>query len=468
MTFASIQFVFYFLPLFLLLYYCGRSMQWRNGIFVVFSLVFYSVGYTPHLILLLASIAVNYRFALMMDRRTGQARQKILCFGVVFNLALLAVFKYTGFFLENIDALLMPFGARIPIPQISLPLGISFYSFHAISYLADIYKGRVRANRNISEFTLYMTMFPQLVAGPIVRYSTVARQLRQRRTTYGRFSAGARIFVLGLAWKVLIADEVSRIVDVVFDGTTAPALTEAWLALYAYAMQIYFDFGGYSAMAVGLGVMVGFTLPRNFRVPYAALSVTDFWRRWHMSLSSWLRDYVYIPLGGSRLGPQRTSLNLWTVFLLCGLWHGASWNFVVWGIHHGTFLVLERAGLRRLLATVPRMCSHLYTLLVVFLGWVWFRTETFAGALDMFRGLIGLNGFGGVTLAMRLAVQPLSVAALVVGGALALWTWPRLRWPDRFKPVAALADYVMVAGLMVLSILWIGGGLPTPFLYYRF
>jgi len=261
---------------------------------------------------------------------------------------------------------------------------------------------------------------------------------------------------------------VARLVDAVFDGTTNPTLIESWLGLYAYAIQIYFDFGGYSAMAVGLGVMVGFTLPRNFRIPYAALSITDFWRRWHMSLSSWLRDYVYITLGGNRLGPGRTYANLWAVFLLCGLWHGASWNFVIWGAHHGAFLVLERAGLRRILDRLPRVMAHLYTLLVVFLGWVWFRAETFEGATDMFAGLFGFNGIGGPSVALGFGLYPLSITALVVGGLIGLWKWPRIRLSPALKPVAAVADYVMVATVLVLSIIWIGGGLPAPFLYYRF
>ena len=468
MTFASIQFLFYFLPLFLLLYFTAKTIKVRNFIFVVFSLVFYSGGYTPHLFLLLFSIFVNYRVALLLDGRQGAARSKILAYGVAFNVLLLAGFKYTGFILQNLDVLLEPFDVVIPVPHIGLPLGISFYSFHAISYIADIYKGRVRANRDPLQFILYMTMFPQLVAGPIVRYSTVARQLGARRTTWGRFSAGARIFAIGLAWKVLIADEVAPLVMSIFDGTTNPTLLEAWLGVYAYAIQIYFDFGGYSAMAVGLGVMVGFTLPRNFRIPYAALSLTDFWRRWHMSLSSWLRDYVYIPLGGNRLGEARTYANLWSVFLLCGLWHGASWNFVIWGAHHGAFLVIERAGLKRWLDRAPRAVAHLYTVVVVLLGWVWFRAETFDGALDLFAGLFGLNGIGGLSFPLAFGLYPLSVAALVAGGLIGFWKWPRLRLSTRWRPVAAAGDYVMVAAILVLSIIWIGGGPAAPFLYYRF
>ncbi|OYW58769.1 MAG: acyltransferase [Azorhizobium sp. 32-67-21] len=468
MTFASIEFLFYFLPLFILLYFTAKTIRLRNFIFVVFSLIFYSGGYTPHLFLLLFSIFVNYRVALLLDDKQGPERRKVLVYGVAFNVLLLAGFKYTGFILQNLDILLEPFDVVIPVPSIGLPLGISFYSFHAISYIADIYKGRVRANRDPLQFILYMTMFPQLVAGPIVRYSTVARQLGARRTTWGRFSAGARIFAIGLAWKVLIADEVAPLVMSIFDGTTSPTLLEAWLGVYAYAIQIYFDFGGYSAMAVGLGVMVGFTLPRNFRIPYAALSLTDFWRRWHMSLSSWLRDYVYIPLGGNRLGEARTYANLWSVFLLCGLWHGASWNFVIWGAHHGAFLVIERAGLKRWLDRAPRAVAHLYTVVVVLLGWVWFRAETFDGALDLFAGLFGLNGIGGLSFPLAFGLYPLSVAALVAGGLIGFWKWPRLRLSARWRPVVAAGDYVMVAAVLLLSIIWIGGGPAAPFLYYRF
>ncbi|MEW6121132.1 MAG: MBOAT family O-acyltransferase [Pseudomonadota bacterium] len=468
MTFASIEFLFYFFPLFLLLYFSVRTIKLKNIIFVIFSLVFYAGGYTPHLFLLLFSIFVNYKVALALDAREGEGRKRLLVYGVAFNVVLLGFFKYTGFFLENLDALLEPFEVVIPIPRIGLPLGISFYSFHAISYIADIYKGRVRANRDPLQFVLYMTMFPQLVAGPIVRYSTVARQLGDRRTTWGRFSAGARLFAIGLAWKVLIADEVSPLVMSIFDGTSHPTMLEAWLGVYAYAIQIYFDFGGYSAMAVGLGVMVGFTLPRNFRIPYAALSITDFWRRWHMSLSSWLRDYVYITLGGNRRGPTRTYLNLWAVFLLCGLWHGASWNFVIWGAHHGAFLVIERMGLRRWLDRGPKALAHLYTVVVVLLGWVWFRAETFDGAIGMFGGLFGFNGVGGMSFPIAFGLYPLSVAALVAGGLIGFWKWPRIKVALGWRPAVAVLDYAMIAAIMVLCVIWIGGGPAAPFLYYRF
>lgn len=468
MTFASIEFLFYFFPLFLVCYFSAKTIQTRNYIFLGFSLVFYAVGYTPHILILLFSVAVNFFLARAIDGGDGAARQHVLALGVTFNLLLLGVFKYTGFLLENLNAVLEPTGLALPAPQIALPLGISFYSFHAISYLADIYKRKVRANTDPAQFGLYMCMFPQLVAGPIVRYSTVARQLAGRRVTWGRFSAGARLFAIGLAWKVLIADEVSRLVVGVFDATTNPTFVEAWLGLYAYTVQIYFDFAGYSTMAVGLGVMVGFALPRNFRLPYTARSITDFWRRWHMSLSAFLRDYLYIPLGGNRRGALRTYVNLSVVFLLCGLWHGASWNFVIWGAHHGAFLILERAVLGRWLKRLPRAVSHLYAVVVVMLGWVWFRAETLPGALDLFAGLFGAHGLHRPSMALGFGLNSLSVLALVLGGLIGFFRWRRWKLLSGEGAAAAVADFALVGALLLLSVAWVGGTVPTPFLYYRF
>jgi D-alanyl-lipoteichoic acid acyltransferase DltB (MBOAT superfamily) len=281
------------------------------------------------------------------------------------------------------------------------------------------------------------------------------------------------IFIIGLAWKVLIADQIARIPDGVFDYAPAPGFVEAWLALYAYAMQIYFDFGGYSAMAVGLGVMTGFALPRNFRVPYASLSVTNFWRRWHMSLSAWLRDYVYIPLGGNRVSPARTYVNLWITFLLCGLWHGASWTFVIWGAHHGLLLVIERAGLHRLLSRLPHPIAHFYTLLVVFLGWVWFRASDFDRAAIMFKGLAGLNGSSDLSVQTHIALTPIACAALVAAGLLGLWRWrlPRMRQSAARllgETGLAVCDSAWLLALFAVCAIVAGASTYSPFLYYRF
>jgi D-alanyl-lipoteichoic acid acyltransferase DltB (MBOAT superfamily) len=473
MTFASKIFLFCFLPLFLTCYFGARRTSTRNVVFIAFSLLFYSAAKPLYLLILLASITANFRLAIAMDSAEDRRRHRLLAAGVTGNLLLLGVFKYTGFLVENLDALLCLAGISIAVPKLPLPLGISFYTFHAISYIADVGRRRVPANRQFSEFMLYMSMFPQLVSGPIVRYATVARQLRERRHTLGRFSAGMRIFVIGLAWKVLLADQIARVADSVFDQAPAPGLAESWLGLYAYAMQIYFDFGGYSAMAVGLGVMAGFTLPRNFRVPYASLSITEFWRRWHMSLSAWLRDYLYIPLGGNRISPARTYINLCIVFLLCGLWHGASWTFVVWGIHHGLFLVLERAGLGRVLARLPRPAAHLYTVLAVFLGWVWFRASSFGRAATLFAGLAGFNGVGDLSVQLHIALTPVAATALVIAGVLGLWKWhlPRLRHAAMRlfgETGIAVSDNAWVLALLAVCVIDVGASAYSPFLYYRF
>ena len=432
--------------------------------------MFYSAGKTIFLPILLASIVANFRLGISIDDAEGRRRYRLLAYGAACNLLVLGIFKYTGFAIENLNALLGFADIALPVPQIGLPLGISFYTFHAISYIADVAKRRAAASRRFDEFTLYMSMFPQLLAGPIVRYSTIARQLHDRRHTIGRFSAGMRIFIIGLAWKVLIADQIAPVPNGVFDYAPAPGLLEAWLALYAYAMQVYFDFGGYSAMAVGLGVMTGFALPRNFRVPYASLSITDFWRRWHMSLSAWLRDYVYIPLGGNRVSPARTYVNLWSVFLLCGLWHGASWTFVIWGAYHGLFLVLERAGLGRLLSRLPHPIAHVYTLLVVFVGLVWFRADSFDRAATMFKGLAGLSGSSELSVQMHIALTPIACAALVVAGLLGLWRWRVPQGVARLfgEKGLALGDNAWLLALFALCVIVAGASTYSPFLYYRF
>jgi D-alanyl-lipoteichoic acid acyltransferase DltB (MBOAT superfamily) len=419
----------------------------------------------------MTSIGANFILAIAIDRAEGQRRFRLLAYGAAGNLLVLAIFKYLAFLVLNLNVLLRFAHLGLPVPRITLPLGISFYTFHAISYVADVAKRRVAANRRFDEFMLYMSMFPQLVAGPIVRYSTVAGQLHKRRVTLGRFSAGMRIFIIGLTWKLLIADEVAPIADVVFDNADAPRLIEAWLAIYTYAMQIYFDFGGYSAMAVGLGVMLGFTLPRNFRIPYAALSMTAFWRCWHMSLSAWLRDYLYIPLGGSRGSALRTYANLWAVFLLCGLWHGASWTFVIWGAHHGLFLAIERTGFGRLLARLPPGMAHLYTLIVTFAGWIWFRSAGVHAAVRMFGGALGLNGLGDVPIQLHILLSPLCIFTLLVAGILSIWRWPPVKWSlliGNRPGVLAVGDTIFISALLLLCMIAAGAKSYSPFLYYRF
>ena len=365
MVFSSITFLFYFLPIFLALYFVTPTIRGKNLITLVFSLVFYAWGEPQFIVVLLFSIVFNFLAALAIDDREGSARKVALAVAVAGNLLVLGVFKYANFVTANVAGLLAPLGLAIATTNIHLPLGISFFTFHCLSYVIDIYRRRFRANRDPIDVALYISLFPQLVAGPIVRYKTVARQLDARRFTLGRTSVGARIFIIGLAQKVLVADVVAPLVQVSFDQVHDRSLVEAWIGLISYTVQLYFDFAGYSNMAIGLGIVLGFTFPRNFRMPYTSLSITEFWRRWHMSLSSWLRDYLYIPLGGNRGSNAQTYRNLIMVFLLCGLWHGANWTFVLWGAWHGAFLVIERLGLKSVLARLATPVSWGYALLAV-------------------------------------------------------------------------------------------------------
>ena len=466
MVFSSITFLFFFLPAFMAAYFVPSGISVKNGIILVASLLFYAWGEPWFVLVLLGSIAFNVRAAVAIDSRDGSARRRALLVAVAFNLGLLGLFKYAGFVTENLAAVTAPLGLGLARLDLPLPLGISFFTFHALSYVIDVYRRRFPANHDPVEVALYIALFPQLVAGPIVRYRTVARQLRRRRHTLGRASAGARMAVIGLAQKVLIADQLAPVAEAVFDGTTHPSAADAWLGLLAYTLQIYFDFAGYSAIAIGLGLVLGFSLPRNFDLPYTSLSVTEFWRRWHMSLSSWLRDYLYIPLGGSRGGQFTTYRNLVTVFLACGLWHGAGWTFLLWGAWHGAFLVLERAIGASRITRLPALLRWAYAAAAVMGGWVLFRATDLEQAGAMFQALVGLGDRHGLSFGTHLVLRPTTLIALVVGCLIA--TLPRwIRLPATGS-LAAAADTGLIFGLFALSLLMVAAGTYSPFLYFRF
>lgn len=474
MLFSSVTFLFYFLPLVVLGYLLAPTIPIKNLFLLAASLFFYAWGEPWFILIMVVSIAMNHIGGLKIGTATGMRRRIALAVTVVGNLLILAIFKYADFIVQNVNFLL-PSAWAIPVPGIPLPLGISFFTFQGISYLMDVYRRHVPVERNPIYLGTYIAMFPQLVAGPIVRFETVAKQLRARRTTRGRASVGTRIFVIGLAQKVLIANEVALLADAGFSAAH-PSMVEAWLGLVAYTLQIYFDFAGYSNMAIGLGIIFGFTFPRNFRLPYRSRSVTEFWRRWHISLSSWFRDYLYIPLGGNRYSPMRTYFNLATVFLLCGLWHGASWTFVVWGAHHGGLLILERAWLAGRLRAASVWLSRGYTLLAVMAGWVWFRADDLPHALSYFRALIGADGLFGMSAGTHLALYPTTVLALIVGAVLALRS-ARARWlppaltPLSYRPhiiVVSTADTIAIFTMFALSAMAVGAGSYNPFLYFRF
>jgi D-alanyl-lipoteichoic acid acyltransferase DltB (MBOAT superfamily) len=467
MVFSSITFLFYFLPIFLACYVLTPTVVGKNIVTLLFSLVFYAWGEPRFLLILLFSIAFNYVAAILIDENAGVRRKWALAFAVAVNLMTLGLFKYANFVTANFAALLKPLGYDFGHTNIELPLGISFFTFHCLSYIIDVYRRRFRANRDPVDVALYISLFPQLVAGPIVRYKTVARQLDKRRQTLGRASVGARIFIIGLAQKVVVADVVAPLAQVAFDHVPHRTLAEAWIGLLAYTVQIYFDFAGYSNMAIGLGIVLGFTFPRNFNLPYTSLSITEFWRRWHMSLSSWLRDYLYIPLGGNRGTDLKTYRNLVTVFVLCGVWHGANWTFVIWGLWHGAFLVIERLGLKDWLARLPLAFRWLYALMAVMGGWVLFRSADFAIAGDYFLSLAGLNGAGDISFDMHDALNERAIITLVIGCAFAIL--PRLT-PRMSAPLLlrAAADAGWTFALLVFSMVTVASGAYSPFLYFKF
>jgi alginate O-acetyltransferase complex protein AlgI len=483
MVFSSPLFLFLFLPL-VLLTYLLVGPRLRNTLLLVASLVFYAWGEVVLVLVMLGSILVNHALAVWIQARRGSASARIAVgIAVAANIGCLGIFKYAGWLWDSAAGLLGALGLTPALlgarPDIELPIGISFFTFQALSAVIDVYRSEGYVHRSPLNFALYVACFPQLIAGPIVRYQDVVDQLVQRSVTLDGFAYGVRRFALGLGKKVLIANVVAVQADAIF---ALPAgqlgLDVAWLGVVCYALQIYFDFSGYSDMAIGLGRMFGFHYLENFTHPYAARSVTEFWRRWHISLSTWFRDYLYIPLGGNRRGRGRTYFNLVLVFFLCGLWHGAAWTFVIWGLYHGLFLVLERVGLGRWLEKRPSALRHAYLLLAVLVGWVFFRAESLAGAFGYLRAMFAPRAVSTALHPALLFLDPATVLALLAGviGCVP-WLQRAATWRERMcahadhpRLDAALETAVnaAVAALLVLSALELAAGSYNPFIYFRF
>ena len=485
MLFTEPTFLFLFLPVLLALVFApvltGAARAHRayaNWILLAASLVFYAKGGGAFTWLMLGSIAFNYRMAIAIDRgRDGRGRaERLLAVAVALNLAVLGVFKYANFFADNVNALLRAAHVTpVPAPGILLPIGISFFTFHAISYVVDVYRRDAAAQKNPVHAALYLLLFPQLIAGPIIRYRQIAAQLSARAVSFDDFADGTRRFIIGLGKKVLIANTVATAADGIFAMRPAElTAAHAWLGVSCYTVQIYFDFSGYSDMAIGLGRMFGFHFPENFLWPYISDTIQEFWRRWHISLSSWFRDYLYLPLGGSRISPARTYLHLVTVFFLCGLWHGASWNFVVWGLFHGTFLVLERGGLAAIMRPLRPSVRHVYVMLVVMVGWVFFRADTLAGAAAFLKAMAGLNSPAPTALTIQWYLKPDLELALVAGAIGSVPIWPLIgQWRDRLRGAVPalgveLAATAALALILIASIVQVAAGAYNPFIYFRF
>ena len=395
MVFSSNLFLFVFLPLFLACYYLTPA-RGRSALILVFSYAFYG-WWRPDFMLLLAAVTVgSYLFALAIDRASDETtRKRLLALAITLNLATLGYFKYANFGVQAFNDLIGLFGADpFRFAHVLLPIGLSFYIFHAISYLVDIHRREAPPARNLIDFAAFIALFPHLVAGPVLRYHLLAAQFRERVHSLDRFSKGCMVFMAGFCLKVLVADPVAPLADAAFALET-PQFADAWLGALAYTAQLFFDFSGYSTMAIGLALMIGFTFPQNFNDPYWSVSITDFWKRWHMSLSSWLREYLYIPLGGNRKGPVRTYVNLLLTMVLGGLWHGSNWTFVAWGAWHGGILALERwLESRYGPSRWPAFLRVLRTMVLVVIGWVMFRAESMGDAMKMFSGMAGAHGWG--------------------------------------------------------------------------
>lgn len=483
MLFSSAIFLFTFLPAVILLYYL-IPRTWQNTFLFIASLVFFAWGGVSYSLLLIISIILNYFSGILIGKYEGTARARFFFIsGITLNLLMLVIFKYANFITGSLNALFYITGIpEMPLLRILLPIGISFYTFQAMSYLVDIYRKETQVQQNILHLGLYISLFPQLIAGPIVRYHDIANQLTNRKTDLKKFSYGIRRFIIGLSKKVLIANSFAVIADDFFTKNPlelSPAI--AWTGIIAYTFQIYFDFSGYSDMAIGLGSMFGFRIPENFNFPYIARSIREFWRRWHISLSTWFRDYLYIPLGGNRVTEGRTYFNLLIVFFLTGLWHGAEWKFVAWGLLHGFFMVLERLGWENFLRKLWKPVQHLYALFVVVMAWVLFRADSFGDAWNYYRAMFGSTHpqYGLFELSRYLNPEMLTITGIAIlasfnsfgiadKGLKRIYEQLPGKIKMPFSIINSLAVVVFFSGLLALCAVYLLAETYNPFIYFRF
>ena len=469
MLFSSITFLFLFLPIMLAVYYIA-PYQWKNLLLLAGSLIFYAWGEPVYIILMILSILLNYFCGMDIENKSeNEAKAKrSLVFAITVNIVLLVFFKYFGFLVESTNTL---FGISIPYRELALPIGISFYTFQEISYIVDVYRGKVKAQQSLVKYALYVSMFPQLVAGPIVCYGDIEKQLTERKISGRKLGQGAMLFIIGLSKKAVLANTLGKIFEEI-SSTSASNLTVlmAWLGCITYAFQIYFDFSGYSDMAIGLGRMFGFEFKKNFDVPYISKSITEFWRRWHISLSSWFREYVYIPLGGNHVTISRNIVNLLIVWMLTGMWHGAAWNFIVWGIYYGVVLVLEKYVWGAIVDRWPSVLQHIYALVLVLVGWVFFFSPSLGAALRYLFAMVGGGaGFAGKEVFFVILTHWLFYLLAVIGsttlGSRMLRAILNVSENHTVRTVIAL---VVFFGMLAISVAYLIADTYNPFLYFRF
>lgn len=480
MVFSSLVFLLIFLPCVIVIYYIIPK-TFRNGFLLFASLLFFSWAGVRYSVLIFLSILVNFIVGRLL---IFKHKKLFLAIGLIFNVGMLVIFKYANFIVANLNEISSFLSIKLlPQPHIILPIGISFYTFQAMSYLIDVYYGRTQIQQRIDHLGLYISLFPQLIAGPIVRYHEIKDQLLKRVHSIDAFSVGIKRFTIGLGKKVLIANTFALIVDQIFATPIGEldALT-AWMGIILYSLQIYFDFSGYSDMALGLGRMFGFRIPENFNFPYISRSISEFWRRWHITLSNWFRDYLYIPIGGNRRGKARTYRNLIIVFIITGFWHGASWTFLIWGLFHGTFLLIEKIGFGKFLKKSWKPFQHIYALLVVLFAWVFFRSENLSYAFDYCKTMLGLTHFESVEIPFILRFYNTKSLIILLVGILAstpFFEWlinkvtndPPLRH-KRFKSIlietVEYSKIVFLIAILILCVVELAIGTYNPFIYFRF
>lgn len=466
MVFSSSMFIFIFLPLVVFVYYIS-SKKIRNNILLIASLFFYAWGGLSYLKILIVSILINYLFGMLIDKAKDKINLKrcFLLFGVILNLLLLFYYKYYDFFVSNVNTL---FNSNLPMKNIVLPIGISFFTFQGMSYIIDIYREDSKVNKSIFSVSLYIALFPQLVAGPIIKYKYINNQIKFRKESIEFFSYGINRFVVGLSKKVIISDILGAMADNIFNlSNTSIDMPTAWIGAICYTFQIYFDFSGYSDMAIGLGYLFGFQFPENFNYPYISKSITEFWRRWHISLSTWFREYLYIPLGGNRKG--NVYLNLFIVFLVTGLWHGASWSFIVWGLWHGFFMIIERLIKNKMwYKKIPSFIKLVSTMLIVIVGWVLFRASSLKAALEYLSIMFGLTKFKDMTFIYQYFINKKFIFWVIIAiiGSTPIISNVSKRYKN--NKLFQLISMIIISILFIVSMIFIINSTYSPFIYFQF
>ncbi|MDD5193952.1 MAG: MBOAT family protein [Candidatus Nanoarchaeia archaeon] len=472
MLFVSPVFLFLFLP-FILLINLILNKRYSNYFLLIASIFFYFWGEGAFTLIMLISIIMNHIFAKLIEKYPGKKALGIITLTLIFNLSLLIFFKYSSFLLDNFNTLLLFIKFKpIIISPIHLPIGISFFTFQAMSYVLDVYFKKTDSEKSIFNTGLFISLFPQLIAGPIVRYTDIKEEIKDRKLNFVLFSSGVERFIIGLSKKIMVADILGKVTDGVFLLNSSKLSPEvAWAGIICYTLQIYFDFSGYSDMAIGIGKMLGFKFLENFNYPYISKSIREFWKRWHISLSTWFRDYLYIPLGGNRISKIRTGLNLILVFFLCGLWHGAAWTFVIWGLFHGFFLIIERSFLGNLLKKIPSLFSRVYTILIVMISFVFFKSESLNYAINYLKAMLGLSKTIAPCSYLGLYFDNFTIFILIIGILASTPIFIRLKEIFTEKINTKLMGFFKIIFYITLFIITLGGiavGSFNPFIYFRF